>query len=552
MVKDLWSQGDGDMRNFFKSPSAQAPAPVPATGDSKSNDNVVLPQAITTETVKNKRKRGFCIDDSSEDEAYTPNTTSKSKDSVVLPDRTQVKTAIGSSRDSAICIDDSSENEVHVPDSNSKKNDNVVVPDLTKVKSTKRSRRKRAARIDESSEDEVGKPINRRRSVPTVATPIHFGDEMSHNEQLVCNVDLVQNDHVVMEDVQSRVVFHSLDDYEPLVDHMWHALETSPGKNPLFTQIFHDRETLLAICQAIGPRFPAQVFEAIQSDSAPDTSFFESLPGEEDVDTALIWAVYDMVLKKRGHIDLLYSGSGTNAKGGLRARWMAHKQGLKSHSMPYKVMKALEKGYKITSKGIYACIPLPDPSNVPIYRLFMVALEATFSFLFWTMESIEKDYKIGSCCLWPRSEFTYGGLNGHDALSEKVDGDFDLTTEQLMEKAAIIKKRRQENQKVYVRQRWDHFQEANRQWRARAVKEKRFYCQLCKSALDSPAHLTRHIEGDKHKQNLARATASIKTAFSCELCAYHTDVLFNYERHLVLGRHRRNLEKAAAEAEAKA
>ena len=76
-----------------------------------------------------------------------------------------------------------------------------------------------------------------------------------------------------------------------------------------------------------------------------------------------------------------------------------------------------------------------------MFRLLFVALEATFTFYFWALYSKDKDYKMGACTPWPRDSFTYHGLCNHSALNERVNGNFDLTADQLTSLAALVKER---------------------------------------------------------------------------------------------------------------
>ncbi len=61
----------------------------------------------------------------------------------------------------------------------------------------------------------------------------------------------------------------------------------------------------------------ANLFEVMESETPPSTNWFESLPS-----TILlhVWGVYVVVLRRNGHKPLLYIGSGTATRRGVRAR----------------------------------------------------------------------------------------------------------------------------------------------------------------------------------------------------------------------------------------
>lgn len=79
-----------------------------------------------------------------------------------------------------------------------------------------------------------------------------------------------------------------------------------------------------------------------------------------------------------------------------------------------------------------------------------MAMEAAFSFLFWSMQPSNKDYGMSACCPWPRDSFLYGGLCSHAPLIESVRGHFDLSSEQLEALAVEVKERTRNRMADYV------------------------------------------------------------------------------------------------------
>lgn len=263
----------------------------------------------------------------------------------------------------------------------------------------------------------------------------------------------------------------------------------------------------------------------MQSATPPTIDFFESLP-------AIfwgVWAVYVLVLTKPGCIPLIYVGTGTRGRKEGASQRLDSYDRLEWSMLPRFVAAALRDGYQITHKGTLAWAPVPTPGQIPKTRLLFLALEATFSFLFWAMKSRDKDYNMGSCCPWPRSSFTYGGLCSHNALWEKPAGDFELTEEQLEEMAAEAKEKKRKADKAYhdkqrrdgverVRQRQ---READRRFsktekgrakrtrrRERNKAAKHFYCKPCDYTGHDATRLRRHNASERHRKKVAAAAAA--------------------------------------------
>jgi hypothetical protein len=92
--------------------------------------------------------------------------------------------------------------------------------------------------------------------------------------------------------------------------------------------------------------------------------------------------------------------------------------------------------------------PLPSAADIPPVRALFVAMEAMFSFLFWTMKSKKKDYRMGVYCPWERKCFAYDGISSHNPLWEGVTGDFELTPQQREAMAATLKQKNKERDAI--------------------------------------------------------------------------------------------------------
>jgi hypothetical protein len=92
---------------------------------------------------------------------------------------------------------------------------------------------------------------------------------------------------------------------------------------------------------------------------------------------------------------------------------------------------------------------IPTAALQPALRLLFMAVEAFFANVFWAMRTPKGgDYGMAQICPWSLDMLDWDGLCSHYALSEDVVGDFDLSPEELETKAAEIKQRNLENQKV--------------------------------------------------------------------------------------------------------
>jgi hypothetical protein len=318
----------------------------------------------------------------------------------------------------------------------------------------------------------------------------------------------------------------------------------APGKNGLFAELFFDKAVLLNIAASASLSFCPGLLEAAQAATPPSLDFFRNTSS----DGVGRWGVYCLVLEKPGHIPLVYIGSGTKAKTGLRARWQQYEQLKYLNLWPRWVLKAHRDGYRIVHKGWLVSAPIPVAVNVPAFRLLFIAMEATFAFLLWTMKSSTKDYHMGSCCPWPRQKglFGYGGLCNHNPLTESVVGNFDLTAQQLTALDVANRERRnalsvdyrvkamatdparrlglereysethRNKHREAYNARLRAFAAANparhkaRQARSRAniIASGKHRCHTCPKNCASPSELRTHNLSKKHLDHLAATTSS--------------------------------------------
>lgn len=217
----------------------------------------------------------------------------------------------------------------------------------------------------------------------------------------------------------------------------WTCLSDTPfnQKNTMFARFFTSLSVLEGIASTASLEFAPGLFEVLQAATPPTIKLFKSLP----TDVLSRWGVYVLVLEKPLCRPRLYISSGTNSFGGVRTRLKQYDDGF---LIPQYVQASLDEGYTIVHKGLLCWIPHPTTTLVPINRLLIIALEATFAYMFWAMKARLGDYGMGHICLWDRSTLEYDGLCSHPCLNEGIHGDFDMTPEQLEAYAAEREQKR--------------------------------------------------------------------------------------------------------------
>jgi hypothetical protein len=194
-------------------------------------------------------------------------------------------------------------------------------------------------------------------------------------------------------------------------------------------------------------------------------------------------------------------------------------------NLPKYVKKALDDGYTIVHKGLLCWIPIPIASLHPTTRLLFLALEAMFAYAFWAMQAKRNDYGMAQICLWDRFILEYDGCCSHCSLNEGVNGDFELSVEQLGNHAAQKKSK----QAINI---------ANHHYKQMATNHDEY--------LDKAAERTaKWIAKDPTKFRELRTAHKRKGTYHCELCGISCHDRNDLNAHLTTSKHLNQAENLA-------
>ena len=173
---------------------------------------------------------------------------------------------------------------------------------------------------------------------------------------------------------------------DSIVTVTWASVNTSSYINQRFRVILPSQAILSAMLVAAGLVFCPGLFEVLTAETPPSSDWYGSLPSTIPLN---VWGVYVLVLRRDGHKPLLYIGSGTAIKRGVRARLHEHDHGVLT---PRHVRKALNDGFKIVHKALLLSSPIPAADNIPALRTFFVAVEAALTCIFGAFHHCNKSY----------------------------------------------------------------------------------------------------------------------------------------------------------------
>ncbi|KFY69501.1 hypothetical protein V496_00178 [Pseudogymnoascus sp. VKM F-4515 (FW-2607)] len=361
--------------------------------------------------------------------------------------------------------------------------------------------------------------------------------------------------------------------FDLVLSKTWQCLEETPveHKNSLFARFFKSKADIDDVATTASLEFAPGLLNVLESPTPPTADFFKSLPVDSDSPEAR-WAVYTIVLEKEGFRPIIYIGSGTSSSSGVHTRL---KQYYDRVQLPVYVEQAINDGFGIVSNGLLCWIPRPTlASKVPIRRLLIIAFEATFSFLFWSMKArmYNRDYHgMSRICLWNSLALPYQGACSHSALYEGIRGQFDMTDEQLEAYAVDMETKRLElkaqnatnyhykqmlenydeymgnaNARVYKSRALnpgrDRLRQAERA--AKAHADKSYYCKLCDISYSEERTLKAHLETAKHLRK--EKEAETPSEFFCPACNLGYANKSNFTRHEKNDRHQKAVAAMAA------
>lgn len=224
----------------------------------------------------------------------------------------------------------------------------------------------------------------------------------------------------------------------------WGCLSHKSYHNPCYKVAFPTNDLVVETFKAADIVWCDGLSDVLRSSSAPPLAWLVSVRisalHDRKILPAKSWGIYLHILEKPGCRTLIYIGSATESTIGLRNRF---KDYAIKHAVAQEVLDALNDDYKITRSVILGHCPIPEPTQQPITRALLLALEAAFNAIFWSMSSRRASYgHLAANRIWPMSS-QWDGLNGHSPLLEGVRG-LDHTPEELADIAKARKDRQNE------------------------------------------------------------------------------------------------------------
>lgn len=309
------------------------------------------------------------------------------------------------------------------------------------------------------------------------------------------------------------------------------------------------------ICAATPLTFAPGLLDVLQSDTPPSPEFFNSLPKPQ----GKFWAVYAALLTKEECEPGLSIGSGTDVIAGYRKR-VAHYSDKKHPLLPRFVRALYDQGYELAHIGLLCWAPIPSAATVLRARLRFLAVEGTFTNVFYSAIPTCMDELWTVFMPWSRDDVLWRPLNSHTPFNESAGADLSLTPEELLRRDEERKRRaKQHSKKAYaknaklMREQYDReraqdidaFRLKKRiqgaSWTARnkskvstvnvrskkkAKVECRFYCKPCQKPFSDSTKLKRHENTTRHKNNVIgrapTAKARQQRKYSASLIASKT------------------------------
>jgi hypothetical protein len=313
--------------------------------------------------------------------------------------------------------------------------------------------------------------------------------------------------------------------------------------NPVFYLVLASEMVLGELLCGSSLVFGVGLFAVIESTASPTIAYFKSLP----TSVKKRWAVYLLVLEKLGCRPKIYIGSGTNAVEGATTRFRQYDN---LENLPRFVAIALKDGYAITHKGVLCSVELPGPLTRFAVRILFLTLEATFTLVFWAMQS-KKDYGLPVICPWLIEALEYDGCCTHLPLGEPVEGSTEgLTDDQILANEAEKYAKHLARGRKYASENPDVIRRKGKRTRANGKASRKHVCEPCGVVCTNKSQLDIHLETQKHKEKVhgvAKKAKALKGKASgkycCKTCNHYFHSIGAVKRHYGSQKH---LDKAAS------
>lgn len=356
--------------------------------------------------------------------------------------------------------------------------------------------------------------------------------------------------------------------------------------NPEFLAILAAEFAQIAAATPL--EFAPGLLAVLEDSLAPDLDFFQTLPEV----IRYVWGAYAATFVKDGCPPLIYFGTGTDQSGLIVRTQMYYDT---DHiRLPQRVREAYRDGYELSHIGMLCWTPTPLPALVPRARLYMLAIEATFTCIFYGVIETWMDRFWSDMMPWQRGSVEWLPLCTHLSLSEGVGEALSFTAEQLDTIAALRRRRAADRAMKYYRQLEgqklvDYLANASARsqaWaaahpeqaaatRARRVAKdkaaKKYFCVPCKLPCADDFALQCHYTTAGHGQQVAIANgappvqrslkavqveaaknrARAEKRYYCSTCDHAASSLANLNDHKTSKSHKKQ-EAAAATAAAAA
>jgi hypothetical protein len=383
------------------------------------------------------------------------------------------------------------------------------------------------------------------------------------------------------------------DDCAFILDKIWTAMSRPNQRyNPLFNLFFPTDGDLHDTAGETKFRVSNGLIDKMTADSPPDPEFWKTLPRRVPKDKS--WGDYVVHMEKEGERPRDYFGSATSEDGGFDTRLPVYDYPLNLSALPKYVAQAVSEGYRITHVGILISGPKPAPAQIPTFRLFYVAAEATLAMWFWAFNYRDKNHPDLECCAWDLDAFQYDGVCSHSAFKEGIRGNFELTAEELEAVAATraerhrqdrledyhksveadpyavredqrdaaarrrersperqAAKRKKNNDALYARN--PGLKQAYKETYAKRVRlSKKYYCDACGTDSESEANFKKHLATSTHKKAIIRVAEGRQLQHRYYHCYVSYDTKGQLNKHCTRVGHKENASAPDAATAAKA